>query len=93
MSLGRCKKCGANMDLVGTRHNCNPPKSPESEAITRRMAVLGEDQPKALKPIKAGYRCECPCCTLRREKALAAVKRFREKSKKRVPSHGDKTGP
>lgn len=98
MSLGLCKKCGKNMDLYGLRHNCDSRSAltpgrltiePIQALVDAKNTTVAELRKRL--PRKPAGKCECPCCTLRREKMLAAVKKFR--SKNRVPSHGDKTGP
>lgn len=47
-----------------------------------KASVSGYLSPNKTTPVTRNPGgCQCPCCTLRREKVLAAVKKFREKKR------------
>lgn len=95
MAIERCKKCGANIALVGLRHNCNQPKEfvvelakllPEKPEIIEKIPEIIA---KAERKIDRGLKklsCQCACCVARRKKTAEAVRRFR--GKKDAPSSG-----
>lgn len=71
--MNRCPKCGKNMDLVGSRHDCRTTSPfPPNDRIAD-YGDLGQTPP--------GPAVGCPVCEERKVKQREAQRRYREKHK------------